>query len=61
MRLEMLAPVPAVTAAQDGRTLSGTALPYGIPGRTSAGTVTAAAPHPSGTRRPPKTTRKRCG
>ena len=43
MRLEMLAPVPAVTAAQDGRTLSGTALPYGIPGRTSAGTVTVDA------------------
>jgi hypothetical protein len=43
MRLEMLAPVPAVTAAQDGRTLTGTALPYGIPGRTSAGTVTVDA------------------
>jgi hypothetical protein len=43
MRLEMLAPVPAVTAAADGRTLTGTALPYGIPGRTSAGTVTVDA------------------
>ena len=43
MRLEMLAPVPAVTAAADGRVLSGTALPYGIPGRTSAGTVTVDA------------------
>jgi hypothetical protein len=43
MRLELFAPVPAVTAAAADRTLTGTVLPYGIPGRTSGGTVTVDA------------------
>src|SRR3954470_10816340 len=43
MRLELTAPVPAVTAAADSRVLAGVALPYGIPGRTSAGSVTVDA------------------
>lgn len=43
MRLELFAPVPAVTAAATDRTLAGTALPYGIAGRTSGGTVTVDA------------------
>jgi hypothetical protein len=43
MRLELTAPVPAVTAAADDRTLSGVALPYGVSGRTSAGSVTVDA------------------
>ena len=43
MRIELFAPVPAVTAAAADRTLNGTALPYGIAGRTSGGTVTVDA------------------
>ena len=40
MLICLQAPVPAVTAAAADRSLAGVALPYGVPGRTSAGTVT---------------------
>lgn len=45
MRMTLLAPVPAVTAdlADDKRTITGLALPYGVVGRTSAGPVTVKA------------------
>jgi hypothetical protein len=45
MRLTLIAPVPAVAAdlADDKRTITGMALPYGMVGRTSAGPVTVKA------------------
>ena len=45
MRLTLIAPVPAVAAdlADDKRTITGMALPYGKVGRTSAGPVTVRA------------------
>lgn len=45
MRLTLIAPVPAVAAdlADDKRTITGVALPYGVVGRTSAGPVSVKA------------------
>lgn len=44
MRLQLITPVPAVTAgAGADRTITGMALPYGVVGRTSAGPVTVRA------------------
>ena len=44
MRLTLTAPGPAVAAdLGDARTLSGVAVPYGVPGRTSAGPLTVDA------------------
>jgi hypothetical protein len=40
MRLALYAPAPAVTADLATRNLAGVALPYGVEGHTSAGTVT---------------------
>lgn len=45
MRLQLITPVPAVTAdaADTARTIAGLALPYGVVGRTNAGAVTVNA------------------